>query len=369
MRHGFHPGLTKGSAEVNRRILAVIWAYLGAVIGAGFASGQELVQFFVLYGDYGFYGTISAAILFALFGVLIMRWARANGLHNYQSVLKSLFGERGAIVLDIVMTIFLFLGTCTMFSACGAVFFEHLNLSKNLGILFAYLGVLLFLFTGRRGMVNSFNLLVPVKILLLLTIVICAAFFSERQTLGMPPVHMFNPVFAWWPIASILYVAYNYTLAMVVLVEYQSLTSPAEGVLGAGIGGLMLGLIAMVCYRALMLHLPEVMHFEVPMLYIAGTLGRAAKLIYTVVLLLGILTTAIANTYGFVQRFSHFSRLNYSWCLVISATMSVPLAYRSFSKLVGTVYPLFGLLGIIILIGLLYRIGARWWRGITAKAW
>lgn len=160
-----------------------------------------------------------------------------------------------------------------------------------------------------------------------------------------------------WMLAGILYVAYNFALAMVVLPEYQAVADRRDSVVGAALGGLLLGMVAMVCYLALMPSLPTILHYEVPMLYVAGTISVPAKIIYTIVLLLGILTTAIANAYGCAQRLSQFSGLEYRWSLMLTVTMALPLAFQNFAILVATIYPLFGVVGVIILLALLIRTG------------
>lgn len=360
---------------MKRNTLAVAWGYMGAVIGAGFASGQELTQFFVSYGSPGSWGVILAGLLFAMFGGLLLYWVHTHQLNNYQSVLKSLFGKRYSAIIDSLLAVFLFLGICTMFAASGAVFYEHINQSKTTGIMLAYFCVLIFLFTGHRGMVKSYNLLVPIKFLLLLTVAGYAAIIGGGVSpSSAAPGHPIIPSVRNWALASVLYVAYNFSLAMVVLVEYQSITSFREGIQGAFIGGLMLGMVALVCHYALLPNMPEIANYEIPMLYVAGAISPLAKAVYMAVLWVGILTTAIANTYGFVQRFSDFSGLGYNWCLIIAVTMTLPLAFKSFASLVGTVYPLFGLLGIVILAALTwkliktlsnsaYRIMARLYKG------
>ncbi len=48
-------------------LLAVMGLYVGGVIGAGFASGQELVVFFVRYGAGGLVGILlSVALLISV---------------------------------------------------------------------------------------------------------------------------------------------------------------------------------------------------------------------------------------------------------------------------------------------------------------
>ncbi|MGS0745618.1 hypothetical protein ACU70A_06670 [Syntrophomonas erecta subsp. sporosyntropha] len=50
--------------------LMLIMGYLGAVVGAGFASGQEIVQFFVTYGALGWRGYHSGtSYVYGVWGV------------------------------------------------------------------------------------------------------------------------------------------------------------------------------------------------------------------------------------------------------------------------------------------------------------
>lgn len=329
--------------------------YLGAVIGAGFASGQEIVQFFVAYGAYGIRGAIVATILFATCGGFLLYVAHRQKLSNYQDLLSYLLGKRLGKTVDFLLLIFLFLGISTMLSASGAVFYEHLYLPKNLGIGLAYVVVFLLLITGKKGLITSYNILVPIKILLLLLIAAYAAFYVEGKDVEMYTAFLSPANQKMWIIASILYVAYNFALAMVVLTEYQTVSNAYNGILGAVGGGLILGILVIINYLALSKFLPEVIHYEVPMLYVAGHMSTWAKKIYTLVLWVGILTTAIANAYGFASRFSSFSGIKYRSCLLFSMTMALPVSMQSFSVLVTKIYPMFGVLGVIILLALTTR--------------
>ena len=339
---------------IKYRFMLII-GYLGAVIGAGFASGQEIVQFFVTYGANGAKGVLLATALFGICGGLLLYKAHDQKAANYQDMLKHLLGHRLGMAGDFLLAIFLFLGISTMLSASGAVFYEHLYLPKNLGIFLAYILIVVLLASGKKGLIFSYNLLVPIKIVLLLLISGYAAFFIEAN---QPEVYAltFNEEGDWsWLISSILYVSYNFALAMVVLTEYQSVTNRRNGILGAAWGGLILGGLVIINYYSLCKFLPDVMHYQVPMLYVAGHINLTAKHLYTMVLWLGIITTAIANAYGFAQRFSKFTGLSYRICLVLSITLALPLSLQSFSSLVAKIYPLFGILGVTIIAALLYK--------------
>ena len=340
--------------KIKYRLL-VIMGYIGAVIGAGFASGQEIVQFFVTYGLYGLKGAIVATVLFAILGGMLLFVAHQQKVSSYQDLLVHLFGTKTAALIDFSLAIFLFLGISTMLSASGAVFAEHLSLSKYLGILFAYGLVIMFLLMGKRGLVLSFNLLVPIKLLLLIIITTYAAFFIENDQIAIYTAFLSSADIKFWALSSILYVAYNFALALVVLTEYQSLTDKKGGIAGGIWGGLLLGLLVIFNFLALSKFLPVILHYEVPMLYIAEHISLTTKHLYTVVLWLGILTTALANTYGFAQRISKFIGLNYKITLIICLTLALPIATQSFSVLVGKIYPMFGVLGLIIILALVKK--------------
>jgi len=348
-------GYFKSGVDGIKYRIMLAMGYLGAVIGAGFASGQEIVQFFVAYGLDGFKGACLATIFFFVLGGLLMYLAHTHQISHYQDMLNYLLGNRLGRVVDFLLAIFLFLGISTMLSASGAVFYEHLYLSKLLGIFLAYILIVILLVAGKKGLIFSYNVLVPVKILLLLIISGYAAFFVEGSQTESYAVYIRSEDSRIWIIASILYVAYNFALAMVVLTEYQNLSNRRHGITGAMWGGLLLGGLVIINYLSLSKFLPEVMHYEVPMLYVAGHINLAAKHIYTLVLWLGILSTAIANAYGFAQRFSKFTGLSYGLCLVLCVTMALPLSMQSFSGLVTKTYPLFGVLGISIIAALIYR--------------
>lgn len=333
----------------------LVMGYLGAVIGAGFASGQEIVQFFVAYGASGAKGVVLATVLFGLCGGFLLYKAHDQKAANYQDMLKNLLGHRLGMAVDFLLALFLFLGISTMLSASGAVFYEHLYLPKNMGIFLAYILIVILLVTGKKGLILSYNILVPIKIVLLLIISGYAAFFVDEK---QPEVFAlaFSSEGSWsWLISSILYVSYNFALAMVVLTEYQSVTNRRNGILGAAWGGLILGGLVTINYFSLCKFFPDVMHYQVPMLYVAGQISLSAKHLYTMVLWLGIITTAIANAYGFAQRFSKFTGLSYKICLVLSITLALPLSLQSFSSLVARIYPIFGILGVTIIAALLYK--------------
>ena len=54
--------------------------FAGCFLGAGYVSGQELRQYFVVYGAKGYLGLLAAVAILYIFGVLCLRMAQRTGL-------------------------------------------------------------------------------------------------------------------------------------------------------------------------------------------------------------------------------------------------------------------------------------------------
>ena len=137
--------------------------------------------------------------------------------------------------------------------------------------------------------------------------------------------------------------------------EYRVLVSSAEGIL-AVLGGLVLGGMALLYYLTMVRYLPGILDYEVPMLFVAGNISVPVKFTYVIVLWIGIITTALADAYGFTQRFAAFTGISYRLTLLLVLTAALPLSFQSFSSLVAVVYPLFGVLGLVLVVGIWFRV-------------
>ena len=66
-----------------KETISIVLVIIGALVGAGFASGQEIYSFFYLYGKNGIYGIL---IMSVLIGILIYKSLKIifkNEIYNY----------------------------------------------------------------------------------------------------------------------------------------------------------------------------------------------------------------------------------------------------------------------------------------------
>ena len=71
-----------------REIFTIVLVIIGALIGAGFASGQEMYSFFYSYGVIGLIGIIITCILIAVSLYKSLKIIYKNKIDNYDEFLK-----------------------------------------------------------------------------------------------------------------------------------------------------------------------------------------------------------------------------------------------------------------------------------------
>jgi uncharacterized membrane protein YkvI len=324
--------------------------FIGTVIGAGFASGQELMQFFIRFGIKGLFGACVTGVSFAILGGLIIYITSLKGFHTYKEFLTWKLGPQLTGIIDIIILAFLFMGFCVMLSGSGTLFEEHLGISKIIGIIITDALVIMALMARHEGVLWFNTILIP----LLVAILILVSLLSLFSTTAVNQGSAFDPfagslVVDNWFLSSLLYIAYNMISVLVVL---TALTADQNGMSAWGgvIGGFILLVISLVIVAALLAAGQSVYTYQIPMLYLAYQVSPIIFYFYGIVLWGAMITTAVADAYGLCQRLGYTWRLPYNLVLLIISILSIPLAMYDFTLLVSKVYPVFGILGLFIMM-------------------
>ena len=326
--------------------------YIGAVMGAGFASGQEIQQFFARFGYWGLIGVVLSSVLFSLLGWGMLDLQERWKISSYKQFFNRLLGPGLGKWADKLVSILLFVGMLAMISGSGALFEEYFGFSRWLGIILTGSVIALALLYRGEGVLWINSVLIPLKFIFCLgiaTIAIFATTSVDSENVKMLP----NPIVSNWAVSAILYVSFNLTLAMVVFASLGREVQKAGARLGALLGGVALGLFAFSIGSAL-LRYPDILGLEIPMVGIAGKLGDWPAFFYVVVLWLAMITAAVGNGFSLISRVAESGGLSYGKAAFILFLLLIPTAGVKFSQIVQLVYPLFGYLGLIFMPAILY---------------
>lgn len=334
-------------------VLGIAATYVGTVIGAGYASGQEILQYFVFFGVNGIWSILLCGILFFGLGYFAIVLGRKLRTSQYQKIISPFKSKLPQHFSDI-MIMFSLLGTFVIMIAGNSA-----NFAKQFGLPLAVGGIVLAalcvvnLYFGLRGLVFMQTMLVPVMIVTAIGVSIYSI-INPIDSSATEVVVNSSPIIQNWFMAAVLYVSFNVQLAIAVLVPMGN-EGRATGktlFLGTLLGGLLLAAGAFTEYFALISNASVVGTSVLPMVDLAGRIGPTMQLIYTVILFFGLYSTALSCFFGAYERISFIpmaAKLGRMPLLIIIAVVAFIASFVGFTKLVGYLYPLLGYGGIIIM--------------------
>jgi uncharacterized membrane protein YkvI len=336
--------------------LKVAATYIGTIVGAGFATGQEMLQFFARFGVFGLYGLILTTVLFILFGYLIMELGSRIKADSHMDIIKHAGGKFIGTIIDWIITFFLFGALTAMIAGTGALFQQQFNLSPIIGNVVMAIITALTVLTGINGVINSISIVVPFLLASVLGISIYSIFKSppdlSQAVVGVEGSGLITN----WAIAAILYISYNTVLSIAVLGPLGLQAKNKKTILyGAVLGGLGLGIGSIMIYFAMFGNISQITKLEVPMIYIAGTIAPIIQIVYAVVLIAEVYTTAVGSLFGFVARLTenNKSRNRGRLIILITTILAFFASQFGFTTLVTYLYPMVGYGGIVLLICLI----------------
>jgi len=331
----------------------VMTAYIGSVIGAGFASGQEIMQFFILHGCNGLLGVVLSTVLFSYLGGLVMFISIKIRSVNYKELLTFLLGKKAGKIVDATNLLMLMGGLSVMLAGSAAVFSEHFGLPAQAGVWTVIVVTSLIIMGGLDGVLTANVILVPLKLLAIVIITLTAIIKAKGAIFLIYQATPIGGVAGCWAGAGFLYVSYNMVVPVAVLSSLGRSIPLKVGVAGGLAGGFLLGLAVSLVTVAGLLYLPEAVMYEIPLLYLASQLGLVFFWLLGILIWLAILTTAIADAHGIASRLAPRGGLNYRLFGVCSCLLALPVAGCGFSDLVRLLYPLFGYASLVLFISLL----------------
>ncbi len=336
-------------------VLQVAGTYIGTIVGAGFASGQEMLQFFVSFGKFGLLGLFVVSILFIYFGYIIMELGWKLNVSSHLPIVTKVGGRFIGVFSDIIITFFLFGALTAMIAGSGALFHQQYNLHPLIGSFFMAAITVITVLGGFNRIINSISIVVPFLIL-------SAILLSIGSLLSSPPLQNISPNLIERPImlrnwlwSAILYISYNIVPSISILGPLGKQANDRNTIKkGAILGGIGLGVGAVAIFFALYVNINTIKDLEVPMIMVAYRISPLVQGMYSVVLLAEIYTTAVGDLYGFAARICDFNTNKSTIVILTCSTLAFFASLAGFSNLVKYLYPAVGYCGVITLICLIY---------------
>ena len=183
-----------------KEISKIAGAFVGVIVGAGFASGQEILQFFTSFGVHGLIGCVVAGLTFVFLSMVFRPGPAPAGAVAQGS--RPGPGRHLGMVFDLLITFFLFAITVVMLAGTGSLLQQWLGLPEAWGSVLATIATVLIVCLDVRQVIAFIGAVTP--LLVFLTVVVAAYVVSTRTpatTCCWSPRNSSRaaPASGWWP--------------------------------------------------------------------------------------------------------------------------------------------------------------------------
>ena len=328
-------------------IFSSVMIIIGTLIGAGFASGQEIATFFNYFGDFGMYGIIIAAILFGIVIFAVLELIDKNNIGKYEDLIKN-----NKFILCIIK-FFSIICFCIMVSAIGAYGDEMFGISHWYGAVSASVVCgLIFLFK-YKGLEKLNGFLVP---FILLGVFLLGTYnFTGEEIITNTANEVQSTLINSWWLSAILYAAYNSILLIPILVELKEYKlSKLKNIFISLITMLLFALLGLWIYKVINVYYPDILGYDIPTLGVAKFANSFISVYYSLIILFAVFTTAFSCGYAFLRM---NNEKNYLRNTIIICVLAVFLSKIGFAEMINLFFPVFGYFGIaqFIIIALANR--------------
>ncbi len=336
-------------SEELKNIIRVTCIYATSIIGAGFASGQEIMQFFSSYRIGGFCGIMLAGICFSLVGSVVLKRVCTERIRSYEELLFPTFGWRMGWVINICVTVFMLCMFCIMLAGSANVLSDRLKIPYSYAVLIMSSLCLALIMTNIRGIVTLSTFVTPFLIAGIIMAGIAVFFFRDRQAFLLS--EYLGYFSRNWFLSSLLYVSYNSIPAIIMMCSLLPYLKTQRTATAGGIaGGMVLCLTALIIHAVIYMLYPVAKGKELPMMAVLSSFSSPAGYLYSIVLWLAMLVSAVTTGFCFTDRISAALKINKKIAALIICLAAIPLSTLGFSRLISLIYPLFGYLGLYMII-------------------
>lgn len=335
--------------------LRIAGVYIGTIIGAGYASGQEILQFFTGYGWWGILGTVVTMVLYPVLGYYLVVLGRRVKAWSHKSVIYHICGKYLGAVVDILLAFFLFGVGVIMVAGAGSLVHQQFGIEPIIGYALMTLLVILALLLSLRRVLDVISLLAPFAFVLIIVLAAYAAVTADTSGVDLEAVAATQEQLAspHWLLSAFLHVSFNVAITVSILAiigaTERNYKAAKRGVI---LGGVLLGFIALVINLAIYLNIDSLVGTDMPMLIIATDLHPGVGVAMSVVLLAMIFNTAVPTLYTFTARFFTVETRSFRIAAVVVGLAAFGFGFIGFTELVGTVYPLLGYVGFVIFVSM-----------------
>lgn len=362
--------MTDHGNKINwKTVIFTTGAYISYAIGSGFASGQEVLQFFGSWGGvWTLFLPLISLVAITLFCSISFNVSRIEQFENPSNAYEYFFGKYAAKFMDVFSMIMIGGIGLVMFAGCGAALNQYFGTPVWIGSLI--LGVVSVIVVWL-GLERIIQVLGACGITMVLFVVIIGIYSIATAEKGLMEAQqnvldyvaegsifqagvfgIYNPVLSGFYYAGMcLLCNFPFIVAMGQKMG-NSRTSTASAVSCAAVFTVAV-LLVLVAILQQIDYVVEI-NAPIPMLVAYDRLLPQLSFIFTIMIVIEIFTTIVGYLWVIGRRFSKDKTTKQK--IIVAAVAAAGILTGSiipFSKLLNVLYPFAGCIGFIMLIALI----------------
>lgn len=345
-----------------KQTVSITGAFIAFMMGSGFATGQEILQYYTGYGFMGLCGIGICLIFLAYAAAGFTRagyreqFERTNGIYEYY------FGKKLGIIFDYFAVISIYLCYIVMLAGAGAAIRQHLGLPVTVGsILIGILSCVTVMF-GLQNMVDIIGKIGPIMIALVLSLAIITILRGDLSELNeinskIQADSTLTRASSNWFMSACSYLGISITwLATFMTALGKDAYNIKNATIGSVAGVIIFLGSMMLMVIAFMLNIDELANTEIPTLILASKLSPVLGSIFAFIVVTGTFTASVPLLWTTVSRFAVDRTKKFTVLTIILALFGIVVGMLvPFSKLVNVVYVLIGYFGFILIAFILIK--------------
>lgn len=347
-------------------VLKFAGAFVAFLIGSGFATGQEILQYFASYGYEGLLTALVMLILFLYVGGDFITTGYREQFDKGSEIFTYYCGKYIGRFYDYFTIAFVFMSYVVMIAGAGATLNQHYSLPTPVG------GVLMMClagFTVTMGLgriVDIIGKIGPLIVLISVGLGLFAIFSNfegiaqNTELLKEGEIQVMQAGTNWFTSAS-SYVGFCMLwLAAFLAAMGKEANSSKEAFIGSSMGAVGFTLGCMTLMLGLLAYLPDVAGTQIPSLILAVKIHPGIAIIFSAIILAGIYTTAVPLLWQVSSRFTREGSSKFKMVTLILAAAGCFIGLAlPFNKLVNIIYVINGYVGILLLLFIVIKMVRR----------
>ncbi|WP_072682017.1 hypothetical protein [Arcobacter sp. LA11] len=349
------------NSSINIKLIIITAGTLCSyLIGAGFSTGQELLQFYSSYGLSGYIGLALGALFFLYCANAVYTASKTETFNNPYEGYHYFAGKVIGTFYEWYNTIIFYAIYVIMVAGAGAATEQYFGVNPTFGGIAVAILMMVTVLMGLDKLMNILGFIGPVMIIFAISIGLVSIFSNVGAIAHIQEhVHLIedSQPYSHFITSGIAYMGLCFIMSVPLMIATGSkLSSIKEAKIASVVGVLAYCAAAAMIVAAEHIYIQQVAGFQVPTLKIAEQFSPIFGMAFAVIIVIGLYTTGAGLLWSSVRKFAKDrTRKSYAITVVLSVIGVFFGGVLPFNELIGLILPPAGFVGAVFAIFIVYK--------------